>query len=129
MEKRKVDWLILMICQLVTGYFMPKREGNCTLYLQWTLYAYIHILSVVVLSKLVYRSWRLPEGSFSKATAPRCRGGHYSFPCHCFTYSWSISYNAVKQGGIKCHFLSLWHDLTNSLTIMPMSWCLMIIIC
>ena len=35
-----------------------------------------------------------PEGSFSIATTPRCRGGHYSFPWIVPLYLWSIPYNA-----------------------------------
>ena len=38
------------------------------------------------------RGW--PEGSFSIATAPRCRGGRYSIPWIATLYSWSLPYNA-----------------------------------
>ena len=51
-----------------------------------------------------------PKSPFSIVTTPRCRGWRYSIPWIAPLYPWSISYNAVKQGGIKYPFLSLWYD-------------------
>ena len=54
-----------------------------------------------------------PKAPFSIATTPRCRGGRYSFPgLLYFTLDPYIIMLSVKQGGIKYHFLSLWHDST-----------------
>ena len=47
-----------------------------------------------------------PKAPFSIATTPRCREGHYSFPCIAPLYPWSTPYKLnVKQGGIQYHFL------------------------
>ena len=35
-----------------------------------------------------------PKAPFSIATAPRCRGGRYSFPWIAVLYPWSVPYNA-----------------------------------
>ena len=55
------------------------------------------------------REW--PEGSFSIATTPRCRGGCYSFSglLH-LTLDPYLIMLSVKQGSIKYYFLSLWYD-------------------
>ena len=54
-----------------------------------------------------------PKASFSIATTPRCRGGHYFFPWIApFTLDPYFIMLSVKQGGIKYHFLSLWYDST-----------------
>ena len=46
-----------------------------------------------------------PKASFSIATTPRCRGGHYSFPglLH-FTIDTCLILLSVKPGGIKYNF-------------------------
>ena len=72
-------------------------------------HSYIYIYKV---SKDGDRSRGRPEGSLQIATTPRCKGGHYSFPWIALLYSWYVPYNAVKQGGIKYLFFSLWYDST-----------------
>ena len=70
----------------------------------------------------IYISWLTvvegdPKAPFSKATTSRGRRERYSF-------SWIIPLTldlyliipSVKQGGIKCHFLSLWYDSTRDRT-------------
>ena len=34
------------------------------------------------------------KASFSKATTPRCKGGHYSIPWIALLYPWSVPYNS-----------------------------------
>ena len=45
-------------------------------------------------SKVGNNSQGWPEGSFTIATTPRCREGHYSFPWIALLYLWSLPYNA-----------------------------------
>ena len=41
-----------------------------------------------------------PKASFSIATTPRCRGGHYSIPWIAPLYSWCLPYNAECSGRV-----------------------------
>ena len=50
------------------------------------------------------------KASFSIATTPRCRGGHYSFLRIAPLYPWYVL--SFKQGGIQYYFYSLWYDAT-----------------
>ena len=54
-----------------------------------------------------------PKAPFSIVITPRCRWGRYSFPglLH-FTLDPYLIMLSVEQGGIKYHFLSVWHDST-----------------
>ena len=54
-----------------------------------------------------------PKSLFWLATAPRCRGGYYSFPWIApFTLDQYLMILSIKQGGIKYLFESLlWLDL------------------
>ena len=50
---------------------------------------------------------------FSIATKPKCREGATPFSVlRHFTLDPYLIKLSVKQGGIKCHFLSLWYDTT-----------------
>ena len=63
-----------------------------------------------------------PKAPFSIATTPMCRGGRYFIPWIVPLYPWSSLY-AVKQGGIKYHFLSLWYDSTGDWTPVSQTIC------
>ena len=53
------------------------------------------------------------KAPFSIATIPRWRGGSYSFTgLLYFTLNPYLIMLSIKQGGIKYHFLGLWHDST-----------------
>ena len=103
----------------------------------WTLtgyiyiYIYIYIIHIIhiyiyILSKYIYIHSKVklativegnPKAAFSIATAPRCRGGRYSFPGWLyFTLDPHLIMLSVKQGGIKYHFFRLWYDSTWDLT-------------
>ena len=52
---------------------------------------YIYIYSIVKLATVVEGDQKAP---FSKATTPRCREGHYSFPWIAPLYPWYVPYFA-----------------------------------
>ena len=60
-----------------------------------------------------------PKALFLLAITPRWRGGCNSFLWIAPLYPW-YPYNAVKQGGIKYHFLNFWYDSTWDWTLV--SW-------
>ena len=70
--------------------------------------AAIIVLKVLKLVTVVESNQKAP---FSKATTPRCRGGHYCFPWIAPLYTYLIILS-VTQGGIKYHFKSIWYDAT-----------------
>ena len=76
------------------------------------------------LSKVGNRSQGRPEGSFSKATTPRCKGGRYSFPWISSLYPWYLPNIAECQARTyQVPFLKylVWHDLGLNLGL-PDHW-------
>ena len=68
------------------------------------IYIYIYWPTVVKIDSKV---------SFSIATIPRCRGGHYFFSWNAPLYPWNVPYNAEFYARKhQVPFWSLWYDST-----------------
>ena len=63
-------------------------------------------------SKVGNRSRGWPEGPLFDRYYTKVHWKALLLFLGCSTYPWSLPYNAVKQGSLKYHFLSLWSDST-----------------
>ena len=126
-------WLLSWEIQVQSQYFL-----NIHLWVHAPFLLVLVLVCVCVcvyIYKLANHSQRLP---FSIATTSKCRGECYSFLwIALLTLDPYLMMLSVKQGGIEYHFcvFGMTHSqiehqslgpLVNTLTIMPMSWCLYI---